>query len=124
MAPTAPQQPGDAEAAPEEDLPAVPTAVASGVEGSGDGVGYGAVALGARLGTVTCGPNGEMAPASPQEPGDTEGPDEELPAVPTAVASGVGGSGEDLGYGAVALGALVALAGTAGVVALRRSITE
>jgi len=81
-------------------------------------------ALGARLGTVTCGPNGEMAPASPQEPGDTEVPDQELPTVPTAVASGVDGSGDDLAYGSVALVALVALAGTAGIVALRRSITE
>jgi hypothetical protein len=79
-------------------------------------------ALGARLGTVSCGPTGAMAPAAPEAPSDT--PDEELPAVPTAVASGVGGSGDDLGAGSVALAALVALAGTAGVVALRRSITE
>lgn len=77
--------------------------------------------LDAKLGTVTCGPNGEMAPAAPQQPGDVE---QALPAVPTAVASGVDGSGDGVGYGAVALGALVALAGAAGVIGLRRSVTE
>jgi hypothetical protein len=81
------------------------------------------VLLDARIGNVTCGPNGTMTVGT-DNTATPEAGQEDLPEVPTVVASGVEGSGDGLGYGSVALASLVALAGAAGVIGLRRSITQ
>jgi hypothetical protein len=77
-----------------------------------------------RLGTVTCGPNDVLAPASSggEGPGAADEPEQDLPDVPTAVASGVDGGGPT--GGTVALTALAALGGALGLVGLRRSVTR
>lgn len=86
----------------------------------------GASLVDARIANVTCGPNATMAPVSTDGPATPATGPEDLPAVPTAISAGVPGTGtgDGGGYGPAALASLAVLAGTAGLVGLRRSLTE
>ncbi|MCX6396188.1 MAG: hypothetical protein NTV23_06860 [Propionibacteriales bacterium] len=73
----------------------------------------------AQIGTVTCGPNGKKTVS---EPTPTDDP---TPSVPTVVDSGVSGQGSDTARNVlVATGALMALAGTAGLIGYRRMLVK
>lgn len=73
----------------------------------------------AQIGTVTCGPNGKVAGPSP------EPTDDPTPEVPTVVDSGIGGPADNAARNIlVATGALLALAGSAGLIGYRRMLVK
>ncbi|MDP3892701.1 hypothetical protein [Nocardioides sp.] len=82
----------------------------------------------ADIANVTCGPNGRFVsdpedPKTPKNPKDPKDP--KLPEIPTVVASGVAGEPTNTTQNALtALAALMVLATTAGVLGLRRRLTE
>lgn len=85
----------------------------------------------ADIANVTCGPNGRFVedpdePNNPNNPNSPKDPtDPKLPEIPTVVASGVAGEPDNSTRNALtALAALMVLATTAGVMGLRRRLTE
>ncbi|MDT0200440.1 hypothetical protein [Nocardioides sp. AE5] len=76
------------------------------------------LAIDLEIGKVSCGPNGSAPISNPDPEPDT--PDEETPAPPTKVTSGVESAPGDAGLGL--LGGLLALGTAAGIVGFRRSL--
>lgn len=75
----------------------------------------------AQIGNVTCGPNGKKTAATPS----SDPTDDPTPEVPTVVDSGVSGqAGNTARNVLVATGALMALAGTAGLIGYRRMLLK
>lgn len=84
----------------------------------------GSSVIGGEIGKVTCGPNMRPTTDTPtDEP--TDEPTDGEPEVPTVVDSGLAGNGDDTARNVlVAVAALMALAGSAGLIGYRRSLTK